>query len=218
LFIHLPSASSGCDAAQRIRSLVTRMTDLGLSVSTGRVVDFRAKDHLKQIADASCAPLIYPLHLRDGIVSWPASASKKSNGLTICEATESLLVPTDRYVLVKRFSSKEERKRIVATVLEPDNVPCDVVAIENHLNYFHKDHKGLSKLLAWGLAAFLNSTLVDTFFRQFNGHTQVNATDLRSLFYPSESQLIEIGKRIGVRCGVQAELDSVVESVIEAHA
>jgi adenine-specific DNA-methyltransferase len=39
------------------------------------------------------------------------------------------------------------------------------------------------------LAAFLNSTVLDVYFRQFNGHTQVNATDLRNLRYPSRSQL-----------------------------
>ena len=50
---------------------------------------------------------------------------------------------------------------------------------------------GLS--LAKGLAAFLNSTLVDSYFRQFNGHTQVNATDLRLLKYPSLKTLIKLG-------------------------
>jgi hypothetical protein len=40
-----------------------------------------------------------------------------------------------------------------------------------------------------GLARYLNSQTVDTYFRTFSGHTQVNATDLRNLFYPSLAQL-----------------------------
>jgi hypothetical protein len=40
---------------------------------------------------------------------------------------------------------------------------------------------------------FLNSTRLDEHFRLFNGHTQVNATDLRSLKYPSRDALLELG-------------------------
>lgn len=48
--------------------------------------------------------------------------------------------------------------------------------------------------MARGLAAFLNMTIVDQFFRQFNGHTQVNATDLRSLRYPEAHELEALGE------------------------
>ena len=51
--------------------------------------------------------------------------------------------------------------------------------------------------VARGLAAFLNSSVVDLFFRQFSGHTQVNATDLRSLTYPTTGQLESLGSTIG---------------------
>jgi adenine-specific DNA-methyltransferase len=44
------------------------------------------------------------------------------------------------------------------------------------------------------LAAFLNTTAVDDNFRRFNGHTQVNATDLRMMKYPSRPALIALGK------------------------
>ncbi|MCC7105456.1 MAG: hypothetical protein IT307_09965, partial [Chloroflexi bacterium] len=50
----------------------------------------------------------------------------------------------------------------------------------------------------------------DAFFRQFNGHTQVNATDLRSLRYPTREQLEQLGSRIGSPFPDQEELDQHV--------
>ena len=84
------------------------------------------------------------------------------------------------------------------------------VAFENHLNVFHYANQGLPKDLARGLAAFLNTTLVDEYFRQFSGHTQVNATDLRKLRYPRRSALQAIGAKIGDNTPDQADLDRLV--------
>ena len=69
-----------------------------------------------------------------------------------------------------------------------------MLGFENHLNVFHEDKRGLPEDLAHGLAAFLNTTAVDENFRRFNGHTQVNATDLRLMKYPSRKALIGLGK------------------------
>ena len=46
-----------------------------------------------------------------------------------------------------------------------------------------------------GIAAFLNSTLVDRYFRITNGNTQVNATELRKLPLPPWERLTRIGER-----------------------
>ena len=78
------------------------------------------------------------------------------------------------------------------------------------MNYFHRRGNGLPGLLAKGLAAYLNSTLVDAYFRQFSGHTQVNATDLRSLKYPDVATLNRIGGRIGEPFPNQDELDALI--------
>jgi hypothetical protein len=96
--------------------------------------------------------------------------------------------------VVRRFSSKEEKRRIVASVVEP-NVFGDVsmLGFENHLNLFHENKHGLPEALARGLAVFLNSTAVDEHFRRFNGHTQVNVTDLKRMKYPSRETLIALG-------------------------
>lgn len=48
--------------------------------------------------------------------------------------------------------------------------------------------------LCHGLVVYLNSTAVDEWFRRFNGHTQVNATDLRRMRYPDRACLVEIGE------------------------
>jgi adenine-specific DNA-methyltransferase len=47
--------------------------------------------------------------------------------------------------------------------------------------------------LAHGLAVFLSTTAVDENFRRFSGHTQVNATDLKLMKYPSREALIALG-------------------------
>jgi hypothetical protein len=96
--------------------------------------------------------------------------------------------------VVRRFSAKEDRRRIVASLVRPNTFPgAEKLGFENHLNIFHENKQGLDEQLAYGLAAFLNTTAVDDHFRRFNGHTQVNATDLRLMKYPSRAALISLG-------------------------
>jgi len=158
-------------------------------------------------------PLIYPCHLQRGFVEWPNGDTRKPNALALGPRADDLLIPTGHYVLVKRFSAKEERRRIVAAVYDPARVPSDRIAFENHLNYYHLRGAGLPAPVAKGLAAFLNSTLVDSYFRHFSGHTQVNAMDLRSLRYPGWDELAALGRRIGESFPAQEELDRLVEEI-----
>ena len=100
---------------------------------------------------------------------------------------------------------------MVACIYDPHRIRAERVGFENHLNYFHARGRGLPMDLAKGLAAFLNSTLVDVYFRQFNGHTQVNATDLRNMRYPTRAELESLGRKIGDVFPNQDELDTLVE-------
>jgi BsuBI/PstI restriction endonuclease domain len=58
--------------------------------------------------------------------------------------------------------------------------------------------------------AFLNSTVVDQYFRRFSGHTQVNATDLRTLAYPNRDTLQAMGREINTLNLSQEEIDQLV--------
>jgi len=192
-FIHVPaSAKSGTEISPAIHCT---LAELGIKVSTGPVVDFRLKEHLRDMPEDGTVPLLYPGHFSSGGIMWPVAGMKKSNAIRRNYDTEKWLYPSGFYCVVRRFSSKEEKRRIVARVVDPgafDNAP--MLGFENHLNLFHENKRGLPEPLARGLAVFLNSTAVDEYFRRFSGHTQVNATDLKLLKYPSRAALIELGK------------------------
>ncbi|MBW2700366.1 MAG: Eco57I restriction-modification methylase domain-containing protein [Deltaproteobacteria bacterium] len=214
MFIRLTLSQQDEHATLKMASLRSSLKDLDIQVSTGRVVDFRAREHLRDDPLENTVPLIYPCHFSDGYVTWPIIEARKPNAIVAREETKKLMVPEGVYVLTKRFTSKEERRRVVAAIYDPARVTRGDVGFENHLNYFHRNGQGLPPDVAIGLWCYLNSTLVDQYFRQFSGHTQVNATDLRSLGYPTLNQLKSIARGIGDQPFKQQAFDDVVEMVI----
>ena len=218
LIIHIATSEMDQFVLDRIGVFRHSLDDLGIAVSTGRVVDFRAKGFLRSNPGEDTMPLIYPTHFHNGTVRWPKPDSRKPNAIDLTSRTESLLLPSGNYVLVKRFSAKEERRRVVAAIYDPKQIVAPYVGFENHLSVYHRDNAGLPMELAKGLAVFLNSTLVDSFFRQFNGHTQVNATDLRMLRYSSRECLEAFGASVGDELPSQREIDDLLERKIQRMA
>lgn len=196
--------------SQLLRGLPATLDDLGVEVSTGRVVGFRARERLRAAPQPGDAPLIVPRHLSQGFVTWPQEMNGKPNAIEPEGPVDPLLLPKGWYVLVKRFSAKEERRRVVASLHDPKRVDAERVGFDNKLNVLHRRGAGLPPRLAKGLAMFLNSTLVDAYFRQFSGHTQVNAADLRSLKFPAAAVLERIGERINGRMPSEGEIDQLL--------
>ena len=218
LFIHIATNELDQHVVDRISCFKYTLNDIGIDVSTGRVVDFRAKDYLRNEPEQGTVPLIYPTHFDKGFIKWPKSGTKKPNAIVLDPSTEGLMLPRGCYVVVKRFSPKEEQHRIVPAIYEPTQIKAPRVGFENHLNVYHCKNAGLSLELAKGLAVFLQSSLLDIFFRQFNGHTQVNATDLRMLRYPSRKVLEAIGSTVGNILPSQKEIDKLIEKEVHKMA
>ena len=193
-FIHVPT-SLEMNALELCPSIRYSLAGLKVNVSTGPVVDFRVKEHLCEMPEAHTVPLIYPAHFNSNGSEWPKKGIKKPNAIRRNSETEKWLYPNGFYCVVRRFSSKEEKRRVVANVVDPlDFADAPVLGFENHLNVFHDNKQGLPKALAFGIALYLNTTAVDELFRTFNGHTQVNATDLKRIKYPSRATLITLGE------------------------
>lgn len=212
--IHVLTDGISHEVVKKMRSFTSDLAKNGLSVSTGRVVDFRAKEFLHKRPLSNDAPLIYPMHLRDGITHWPISHVRKPNAIKRTAATNDLLVSPGIYVLIKRFSSKEQKRRIEAAIYDSSKVDPGTVGFENHLNYIHSNNNGLNDHVARGLFIYLNSTLVDMYFRLFSGHTQVNATDLRNLPFPDLNSLQQLGKKVASLNMKQNDIDSLFDKVI----
>ena len=214
-FIHIPTSCQRNLVEQSVLTCNT-LDSLGINVSTGPVVDFRLKDHLRYMPEADTVPLLYPVHFRSGALHWPVTETKKPNAIRQTEVTQKYLYPNGFYCVVRRFSSKEEKRRLVASVIDPMYFnTAQALGLENHLNVFHINKKSLPELIAWGLAMYLNSTAVDKYFRQFSGHTQVNATDLRQMKYPDFQVLTHLGEWYKHnKMASQTEIDSKIEAVL----
>ena len=216
-FIRIPSGEGDKEIVTLMRQLPATLADLGLAVSTGRVVDFRSRQQLAdQPISISRFPMVYPANVKNGVILHPNDIGKVQHFSVLKTEDSKLLVPEGNYVLIKRFSVKEERRRIVAGTWSPTRNGAGPIAIDNKLNYIHEAGRGLDPDLAAGLALWLNSTPVDLYFRTFSGHTQVNATDLRTMPFPSSEFLRQIGIEAGDGLPGQDEIDHRVAAAFSS--
>jgi len=196
--LHLPTSDIDTHLLQVFRRWDNRLSTFGLEISTGPVVPFRASDMLtstENVMQGKAVPLLWLQHIHRMNIEWPLNHFDKPQGL-IQSANPKLLVKNTTQIILRRFSTKEEPRRITAAVLSEDTFNTELIALENHLNYLYRPSGKLANDEAIGISAFLNSTLVDRYFRITNGNTQVNATELRKLPFPPLEQLIRIGQQV----------------------
>ena len=191
------------------------VSSIGLCPSTGKVVDFRSKDRISEAKPDGDAVyrLLYSGNFSDGRLNHPKPIGKAQWYVADDAKSIRQLTNPGSYVVVKRFSSKEERRRVTAYPLFLE----EAVALENHLNFIHAGTPRqvvplASKELALGLAMWLNSTFVDEWFRDVSGSTQVNAKDIKAMPCPSIDTLEEIGVHWEADL-TQSEIDEICKGM-----
>jgi len=198
LIMRIPTSELDELVATQIDKYDTNLTPPYFKVSTGRVVPFRARDYLlnEKVIDNHHAPLIWMHNIVNDEIIWPNKMYNKPIAIEINEKTKKLLVPKGNYVLIKRFSTKEGKKRISAAVLLEKSLNAEQIGIENHVNYIYKVNGKLTKDEAYGIAALLNSKIYNLYFQMENGSTQVNATEINKLPFPSIEKIRKIGSLV----------------------
>ncbi len=217
-FIRIPTSELDVKILHIIDKWPSTLNKQGVQISTGPVVDFRAKEHLRQGLTKGSVPLLWMHNMQNMRVEWPSKKNKKPAAIASTEETSPLLLPVKNYVLLKRFTSKEQRRRLDSAVLKQSEFPHESVGIENHVNYIHRPKGSLSVGEAFGIAALLNTGLIDNYFRSLNGHTQVNATEIRNLPLPDLSVIKKIGEVVSRVKDMPANLDEIIGSQLGIDA
>lgn len=169
---------------------------LNFQVSTGRVVPFRAKELLTERVKSGneTAPLLWMQNVKPYQVEYPLDGFDKPQAISTDDS--SLLVPNANYVLLRRFSAKEDKRRLVAAPFLGEKFDFEQIGFENHLNVIFKKRGDFSVSETIGLSAMLNSAITDRYFRIVNGNTQVNAAELRILPLPPLNVIKNIGEKL----------------------
>ena len=208
--LSIPRCAEDLELVEAMRKWPNTLHSLGLEISTGPVVPFRASQYLAHNALGKfTAPLLWMQHVRPMRTMWPGPAADKPQWIRVEQGSMKMLVPDATYVLVRRFSAKEEKRRLVAAPLTMGALDVDVVGLENHLNYIRGVTRELDEELAHGLSALLNSTFLDRYFRISNGNTQASATELRAMPLPAERDIRSIGAEAQVRNTSRVDLRSL---------
>lgn len=197
--LHLPTS----DKEENILNLVSTwqnvLTDFDIKISTGPVVSFRALEFIQnnyENGTVFLAPLFWLHNVNKMILEWPKQLKEKGQFIRIENGSKSLLLPNKNYILLRRFSTKDDKSRLIAAPYFCNYVKSDFIGVENKVNYIYRKDGHLDRNEVVGLCALLNSELFDTYFQIFNGNVNVSATELREMRFPPLENIKEIGNKI----------------------
>ncbi len=213
--IRIPESAYAAGILKQAETLETTFEAAGYFISTGRVVEHRARQYITEDTSAeNTVPLYRPHNVTPLIATWVGN-HKKDVSFKLNKDHQKHTMINSTYVLLKRFSSKDEKRRLVAGIHLANMHFCEWIGFGNKTNYIGVLGDELSTVEAYGLATIFNSSFMDNYFRCISGNTQVNATEIRVMKFPSRDRVKEIGDRTHkLKFFETAKIDLIVNSVL----
>ncbi|MGI6524663.1 MAG: hypothetical protein ACOX2O_05140 [Bdellovibrionota bacterium] len=191
-YVYLVTNRDELKVLEKLSVFDNTLPDLGLKMKTGLTVNYRNKDYLVDDYEENSVPLFYPQHIKNGKVEFPIGREEEF----ILKKRPRLLQNNSNYLFVKRFTSKEEPRRLQSAVYLARKYPeLDTISTQNKLNFI-TGLKDLSECVVFGLYVIFNSTLYDQYYRILNGSTQVNSTEINSMPVPSMESIENMGNEL----------------------
>lgn len=192
-FVYLVTEKSELDVLKRVNKWTNTLPDIGLRMKTGLTVDFKNRDILRNENEEGAIPLFYSHHIKDGMVYFPI---QKENEYVVTNQ-KGLLQKNKNYLFVKRFTAKEERRRLQCGVYLAKKYPqYDMISTQNKINFIDGLVNELSECVVYGLYVLFNSSIYDAYYRILNGSTQVNSTEINAMPVPELEIIQEIGRKL----------------------
>ena len=114
----------------------------------------------------------------------------------VSNAKQSLLQKNRNYLFVKRFTSKEEKRRLQSGIYLKRKFPdYSYISTQNKINFIDGETE-LSECTVYGLYVLFNSSLYDSYYRILNGSTQVNSTEINAMPVPDMDVIQNMGRRL----------------------
>lgn len=154
-------------------------------------------------------------HVQRMHIRWPVG--KKRESIAANSVTAWMLLHNEPMVLLRRFSPKEDVRRMTAAPYLGD-LPGETLGLENHLNHICRPGASMTVNEVRGLSALLNCEWVDRHFRSVSGNTQINATEMRTLSLPSWAVIDAIGCALPPGRSDLAEAELAVSAVLDGQA
>ncbi len=214
--IRIPESTEAAAILRIVENWPSSFSGNGYFISTGPVVEHRTREYITTPDHkAGSVPLLRMHNIKLFRTVWTGK-NKKDVRFQLLDNHEKHTSNNKPYVLLKRFSSKDEKRRLVAGVHDPRSIKGNLIALENHLNYIGCEDGRLDIAEAFGLASLFNSTFMDKYFRCISGNTQVNATEIRLLKLPTRDVIHQIGVAFldGEKTD-QQQIDSIVNFYLE---
>ena len=191
-YVYLVTNSTEVNTLNILNKWKNTLPSIGLKMKTGLTVDFRNKEALRDEAEEQAVPLFYSQHIQDGKVVFPVG---KEHEYLVTEQ-RGLLQPNKNYLFIKRFTAKEEHRRLQCGVYLAKKYPeYSKISTQNKINFID-GIRNLSECVVYGLYVLFNSTLYDCYYRILNGSTQVNSTEVNSMPVPSMDVIEAMGKEL----------------------
>ncbi len=188
-YVYLITDEKDANVIERINSLPQTLPDIQLKMQTGIIVDFRTREILRDNMEEGAFPLLYAQHIKDGRVVWPLG----KEGEVIQTDHPAYLQENSDFLLVKRFTSKEEKRRLQCGIyLKQRYSQFKYISTQNKVNFVKCD----SPCITYGLYVLLNSSLYDAYYRILNGSTQVNSTEINQIPIPSRDVIEKMGREL----------------------
>lgn len=213
--IRVPESAYEASILRQAEHFPTTFDGAGYFISTGRVVEHRTRDYITEDTEApDSVPLYRPHNVTPLTATWTGN-HKKDVSFMLREGHEKHTMANGTFVLLKRFSSKDEKRRLVSGVHLKKSHDSELIGFGNKTNYIGAKGEDLTIDEAFGLAAVFNSSFMDKYFRCMSGNTQVNATEVRVMKFPTRKQVREIGKHAKKLKTIDtAEIDLIVNPAL----
>lgn len=193
LYVYLVTNEEEVSVLDKLHKWNKTLPELGLRMKTGLTVDFRNKDVLRDEEEEGAIPLFYSQHIKQGEVRFPIQKEKEY----IVTNQKGLMQENRNYLFVKRFTAKEEPRRLQCGVYLAKRFPqYQKISTQNKINFIDGLLTEMSECLVYGLYVLFNSTIYDEYYRILNGSTQVNSTEINSMPVPELNIIQEMGRKI----------------------